>query len=152
MKIFICFVCLFWAIPQGFAQIKLMQFEQIDSLQNVEKRNVIVFIHTDWCKYCKAMKDKTFKNEKVIKAINENFYFVDFNAEEKRKIVFNNVTFDFKPNGNNLGVHELAIELGTINGAISYPTFCVLNYKNEIIFQNNSFLSSKDLMLILEKI
>ena len=152
MKIFICLVSFFWAIPQGFAQINLSQFEQIDSLQNTEKRNVIVFIHTDWCKYCKAMKDKTFKNKEIIKIINEKFYFVDFNAEEKRKIIFNNSKFNFKPNGSNSGIHELAIELGTINGTISYPIFCVLNYKNEIIFQNNSFLNSKDLMLILEKL
>jgi thioredoxin-related protein len=152
MKVFICFVSFFWAIPQDFAQLNLVQFEQIDSLQKVEKRNVIVFIHTDWCKYCKAMQSKTFKDETVIKEINENFYFVDFDAEEKRKIVFNHATFRFKLNGNNSGIHELAIELGTINSQISYPIVCVLNYKNEIVFQNNSFLNAKDLIKILDKI
>jgi hypothetical protein len=34
----------------SFSQIKSYPFEQIDSLQKIEKRNVIVFIHTDWCK------------------------------------------------------------------------------------------------------
>lgn len=152
MKIFICFVCFFWAIPQGFAQLYLAQFEQIDSLQKVEKRNVIVFIHTDWCKYCKVMHDKTFKNETVIELINDKFYFIDFNAEEKRKIVFNNATFVFKPNGSNTGIHELAVQLGTINNQISYPILCVLNDKNEIVFQYNSFLNAKDLLKILEKL
>lgn len=152
MKIFICFIGFFFAIPNGFAQLNLVQFEQVDSLQKVEKRNVIVFIHTDWCKYCKVMHNKTFKNENVIKLLNDKFYFIDFDAEEKRKIVFNNATFDYKPNGSSSGIHELAVQLGTINGQISYPTLCVLNEKNEIIFQYSSFLNAKDLLKILEKL
>ncbi|WP_310554684.1 thioredoxin family protein [Flavobacterium sp.] len=149
MKILICFISFFWAIPQGFAQLNMVQFEQIDSLQKEEKRNVIVFIHADWCKYCQVMKNKTFKNKDAIKLINEKFYFVDFNAEEKRKIVFNKQDFAFKPKGSNSGIHELAIELGTINNQINYPTLCVLNEKKEIIFQHNSFLNAKDLINIL---
>lgn len=142
----------FWFFNQGFAQLNLAQFEQIDSLQKNEKRKVIVFIHTDWCKYCKAMQNKTFKNEKLVKAINDKFYFVDFNAEEKRKITFNNVTFHFKPNGANTGVHELAMQLGTIDSQMSYPTLCILNEKSEIIFQYGSFLNAKDLINILDKL
>ena len=151
MKTFICFISFFWAIPQGFAQLNFIDFEQIDSLQQAEKRNVIVFIHTDWCKYCKVMHDKTFKNATVVKLVNDKFYFVDFNAEEKREIVFNENTFVFKPNGSNSGIHELAMELGTIDKQISYPVLCVLNEKNEIIFQHNSFLNAKDLIKILEE-
>ena len=139
-------------MPNSFAQIKSVQFEQIDSLQINEKRNIIVFIHVDWCKYCKVMLAKTFKNENVIKHINNRFYFVDFNAEEQRNILFNNTVFSFKPNGNNAGIHELAAELGTINKQISYPVLCVLNEKNEIIFQYNSFLTAKELQGILKKI
>ncbi len=149
MKKLIYIFISFWFFNQGFAQLNSIQFEQIDSLQKVEKRNIIVFIHTDWCKYCQVMKSKTFKNDEVIKTINEKFYFVDFNGEEKRKIFFNNATFNFKPNGGNSGVHELAIQLGTINNQINYPILCILNYKNEIIFQSNSFLNSRDLIKIL---
>ena len=149
MKKLICLFLLFLAFKQGFAQINKVQFEQIDGLQITEKRNVIVFIHTDWCKYCKVMQNKTFKNENVIELINNNFYFTDFNAEEKRQIKFNNNIFSFKPNGNNSGIHELAIELGTINNQINYPILCVLNERNEIIFQYNRLLNTKDLIKIL---
>lgn len=152
MKNLICFVCLIYTIPQGFAQFNLIEFEQIASLQKLEHRNIIVFIHTDWCKYCKVMKSKTFKNNEVVNLINEKFYFVDFNAEEKRKINFNNSVFVFKPESAVSGVHELAIQLGTIDSQISYPTICILNYKNEIIFQYNSFLNAKNLIKILEKL
>ena len=133
------------------AQLKTYRFEQIDSLQLVEKRAVIVFIHTDWCQFCQAMKAKTFKNEQVISKLNQKFYFVDFNAEEQRTIWFNNTVYKFKPSGNNVGLHELALELGTINNQISYPTLCVLNYKNEIVFQYSGFLNAKNLLHLLKK-
>lgn len=151
MKSFICFIFFFMAIPKGFAQLNMVQFEQIDSLQKVEKRNVIVFIYTDWCKYCKVMHDKTFNNKEVTQLLNDKFYFIDFNAQEKRRIIFNKNTFVFKPNGINSGIHELSMELGTIDKQISYPVLCILNEKNEIIFQYNSFLNAKDLINILKK-
>ena len=150
-KLFILLL-LFCAIPSGFAQLHSVSFEQIDSLQSGNKRNTIVFIQTDWCSFCHAMKNTTFKNEAIIKEINNTFYFVNFNAEEKRSIVFNKTTFQFKPTGNNSGTHELAIALGTINKQVNFPVLCVLNSENEIIFQHSGYLKSKELKLILKKL
>ena len=84
--------------------------------------------------------------------MNSDFYFIDFNAEEKRDISFNGKTFKYQPTGNNVGVHELALQLGTINNQIAYPVLCVLNEKNEIILQYNNYLSPKDFKLLLEKL
>ena len=143
---------LFFAIPAGYAQLHSIAFEQIDSLQNVEKRKTIVFIQTDWCQFCHAMKNTTFKNEGIISQLNTNFYFVDFNAEEKRTIVYNKTTFSFKPTGNTSGTHELAIALGTIDKQLNFPVLCVLNSENEIIFQHSGYLNPKEFKLILEKL
>ncbi|MFV5697081.1 thioredoxin family protein [Flavobacterium sp. ZT3R17] len=143
---------LFSVIPSGFAQLNVVSFEQIDSLQNIEKRKVVVFIHTDWCQFCHAMKNTTFKNESIIKELNNTFYFIDFNAEEKRTIIFNNASFKFKSTGNTSGIHELAMQLGTINKQLNYPAICVLNSKNEIIFQDNNYIKPKEFQLILEKL
>lgn len=87
-----------------------------------------------------------------MESLNSNFYFIDFNAEEKRDIIFNTQTFKYQPTGNNVGVHELALQLGAINNQIIYPVLCVLNEKNEIILQYNNFLSPSDLKLLLEKL
>lgn len=144
--------CIVLQFQTVFAQLKTVQFEEIETLQKIEKRNIIVFIHTDWCKYCKTMQNTTFKNTELITVLNNKFYFVNFIAEDKRKIAFNNKTFDFKPNGSKSGVHELALQLGTIDMQISYPTLCILNDKYEIIFQHNSFMNAKELIIILEKI
>ncbi|RBN49955.1 thioredoxin family protein [Flavobacterium psychrolimnae] len=139
-------------IPAGFAQLHSVAFEEIESLQRIEKRKTIVFIKTYWCQFCHAMKNTTFKNEEIIKELNTAFYFVNFNAEEKRTVVFNNTTFQFKPKGNTSGTHELAISLGTINKQLNFPVLCVLNSENEIIFQHSGYLKPKELKLILAKL
>jgi thioredoxin-related protein len=153
MKKNFCFqLLLCCVIPAAFAQLHSFSFEQIDSLQTIEKRKTIVFIQTDWCQFCHAMKNTTFKNEAIITELNTGFYFVDFNAEEKRTVVFNKTTFQFKPTGNNSGTHELAIVLGTINKQLNFPVLCVLNSENEIVFQHSGYLKPKELKLILAKL
>ena len=144
---FLCF-----AIPSGFAQLHSVSFEQIDSLQTIEKKNTIIFIQTDWCQFCHAMKNTTFKNEEIIKELNNDFYFINFNAEEKRTVIFNKTIFQFKPTGNNFGIHELAIALGTVNKQLNFPVLCVLNSENEIVFQHNGYLNPKEFKLILAKL
>ena len=152
MKKLFLLIVFFGITSTGFCQLKSRTFEEVDSLQQIEKRKIIVFIHTDWCQFCQRMKTTTFKNHEIIEKLNSDFYFIDFNAEEKRDITFNNQAFKYKPSGNNLGLHELALQLGTINNQIVYPVLCVLNEKNEIILQYSNYLSPKDFNLLLEKL
>ncbi|MGO4772602.1 thioredoxin family protein [Flavobacterium sp. W22_SRS_FK3] len=152
MKKLMILIFFFGIISTGFCQIKSITFEEIEDLQQIQNRNIIVFIHTDWCQFCQRMKQIAFKNQEIIQKLNSDFYFLDLNAEEKRDIIFNNQTFKYKPSGNNVGVHELALQLGTINNQIVYPVLCILNEKYEIILQYNNYLSPKDFKLLLEKL
>ena len=137
---------------QSFAQIKKVQFEQLDSLQKTEKRPVIVFLHTSWCRYCGTMKNTTFKNDEVLKLINQKFYFVSLDIEEKRDITFRGYAFKFKPTGTNTGVHELAEKLGTINGQLAYPGVSFLNADYEIIYQKEGYVAPKQFLSILKQL
>ncbi|MBF4464915.1 thioredoxin family protein [Flavobacterium sp. LC2016-12] len=152
MKKLAILIFFFGITSNGFCQLQSRSFEAIDSLQLIQKKKIIVFIHTDWCQYCQKMKSTTFKKQEIIQSLNSDFYFIDFNAEEKKDISFNNQTFKYQPTGNNVGVHELALQLGTMNNQIVYPVLCVLNEKNEIILQYNNYLSPKDFKLLLEKL
>lgn len=98
------------------------------------------------------MQNTTFKNDSVITLLNNKFYFVDFDAEEKRSVKFNGHTFNYKPTGSNTGIHELAEQLATVDQKISYPTLCFLNSKYEIIFQYNQYLNTHDLLNILHRL
>lgn len=131
------------------AQLNAFRFEQLDSLQQAERRPVVVLISTDWCTYCGRMKLSTLRDEHVVKQLNESFYFAYLNAEERNDISFYGHTFKYRPTGNETGVHELAEQLGTLNGQLSYPTVCVLNADMEIVYQYGGYLSAKELSRML---
>ncbi len=134
------------------SQINSYSFEQLDSLEKVNNKPIIIFIHTVWCNYWQQMENTTFKNDSIIKLLNSKFYFVDFDVEEKRSVKFNGHTFNYKPTGNDTGIHELAEQLATVDHKISYPTLCFLNAKYEIIFQYNQYLNTNDLLTILHQL
>lgn len=129
------------------AQNKPVQFEELKALQTIEPRPVVVLISTDWCKYCHAMQNTMLSNPKISLLLRNKFYTVYLNVEEKKNIFFAGREFKFKS-----GVNELAGELATVNGRISYPTLCILNTKNEIIYQYGGFLSVKAMEYALKKI
>lgn len=143
-----------WAIPSGFAQIKLKlnTFEEAEQLSKENPKPIVVFTHTNWCKYCKIMENVTFKDSLIIATLNKNFYFIAFDAETKRDIIFKNYTFQFQPTGTNTGIHELATALATINNQVVYPSLTILEPDHSIVWQQASVLSAKALGRILEKL
>jgi thioredoxin-related protein len=104
-----------------------------------------------WCKICHGMKKTTFRNTEVIKLLNDNFYFVKLNGEEKKDFTFLCKKFLYKPTGTKTGIHELANELAAKNGRIAYLTTTILNSKFEIDLQANSFINSSKMNSILNK-
>ena len=151
MKVILTII-IFSILPTLYGQKQIRLLNQFDSLQKTSPNRSIVFIHTNWCKYCKQMKYSTLSDSSVVKKINEFGYYFELNAEEKNTISINNVEFYYKPTGNNTGTHELAEELGSINGKLEYPTLVFLNEKHEIIYQKVGFTSKKQLLEILKKL
>ena len=131
------------------AQLKTWSFREVDSMIRISPKPVFVFIQTSWCSYCYLMKERTLKNDKIIALLNERFYFLSFDAEEKKDIIFRGHRFKFKPSGNNTGLNQLAADLGSINGRIAYPAICILNNRDEILLQKNGFLSPSQLLPLL---
>lgn len=129
----------------GFSQTSY-DFEQIDSLQKVSPKPIAIFIHTDWCKYCLMMQESTFKNKKVLQEINDNFYFIRFNAESKKKIFYNGTLFK-----NSSGKeHELALALASKKTGLNYPTIIFLTPSNEIMHQQNEFTDASTLLKVIK--
>jgi thioredoxin-related protein len=104
--------------------VKWMTFEQAVEKSKTEKRKIFIDVYTDWCGYCKVMDKNTFTDQKVAAMLNEHFYPVKFNAEQKEDVVFNGQTFKYVASGRG-GYHELAAAL--LNNQLSYPNFVFLN-------------------------
>ena len=126
------------------SELNVFSFEEVDQLHQQKPKPIVVFIYTDWCKICFGMKKNTFQNDEIIKLLNDKFYFINLNGEEKKEITFLGKTFVYKPSGNKTGTHELARELASKKGRISYPTTTILNSNFEIEAQIDGYLNSKN--------
>lgn len=134
-----------------FSQSIARSFEETEQLQKEESRNILVFIHTEWCKFCKTMENTTFRDEGVRKILSDEYYFVDFDVEERSDVTYGGHVFRYKPTGRKTGVHELAEILGTVDGVLSFPALVILNPENEIIFQYGGFLDAAGLQSVLKE-
>lgn len=132
---------------QNFAQLNTHTFEEAEKLAIENPKPFVIFIHTNWCKICKMMENTTFKNKEIINELNQNFYFISFDAEDRKDVTFNKNKFKYKPKGNNSGIHELAESLSNQ----TYPTITILNPNYTIVAQIESFVNPKTLLQILQK-
>jgi thioredoxin-related protein len=133
----------------GQDELNLFSFEQVDSLIQVDYKPIVVFLHTDWCKYCHSMKETVFKDPEVINFLNENYYMVSFDAESEDDVSFAGNTFHYIPNGAKNGVHELATQL---DGSLNFPSLCILNGNYELVFQYGGALYKEELMTVIKSL
>ena len=126
--------------------LKNYTFEEAYALQEKEKKPLLIFFHTDWCKYCFTMKKNTFSDKEIIKLLNDKFYFISFDAESKKPITIKGNVFK-----NKAGIHQITEILATKNGTISYPSTIIINPSNIIDEQIDSFLSADELKKLLSK-
>ena len=112
------------------AGVKWLTFEEAVERSKTEKRKIFIDVYTDWCGWCKVMDKKTFQNPAVARLLNEKYYPVKFNAEQREDIVFRGTTFKFVEYGNR-GTHQLAAAL--LSNQLSYPSVVFLNEDFDII-------------------
>jgi thioredoxin-related protein len=110
--------------------VNWMSFEQAVQKSKTEKRKIFIDVYTTWCGWCKVMDKNTFNDPKVAKLLNEKFYAVKLNAEQREDINYNGHTFKFVASGNS-GYHQLAASL--LNNQMSYPTVVFLDEEFSII-------------------
>ncbi|WP_460518894.1 thioredoxin family protein [Cyclobacterium sediminis] len=89
-----------------------------DSLRSNPKP-IMIFIHTDWCKYCKMQENITFQKPSLAASLSKKFYCIKINAESREELIF--LGRKYKP-GISGGYHALAKILGAKNGRLVFPT------------------------------
>ena len=101
-----------------------------DASKGIKPKKIFIDVYTDWCGWCTKMDKLTFQEASISAYLNQNFYSVKLNAEQKADINFAGKIFKFVPSGNR-GYHELASAL--LDGKMSYPTVVFLNEKVELL-------------------
>ena len=62
------------------------------ALAKVSDKLIIVNFYTDWCPNCRRMNEKTYRDEGVLKQLNESFISVKLNAESSRPLIIEGQT------------------------------------------------------------
>ncbi|MFY0598757.1 MAG: DUF255 domain-containing protein [Cyclobacteriaceae bacterium] len=139
---------LFLGVNESFSQehVEWITFEEAIEKSKDEPRKILIDIYTDWCGWCKKMDKDAYENKKLVKYINENYYAVKFNAEQKEEVEFDGHTFKFIANGRR-GVHQLAAAL--TNNKLSYPTTVFMNEELQIIQPVPGYMNAQSIEPIL---
>jgi len=127
-------------------EVKWLNFEQAVALNEKHPKKILVDVYTNWCYYCKVMDKKTYSNPKVAAYINEHFYPVKFNAEQKESIHFNGKEYDYKKVGRR-GYNEFASAL--LEGKLSFPNTVFFDKNNQVITRLPGYLTIKNYEPIL---
>lgn len=151
MKKILLALALFFALG-SYAQkdqekINWMTIEEAEAASKEEPRKLIIDVYTDWCGWCKRMDKTTFSNPVIVDYINNNYYAVKLDAEQKDSIIFRDYTFKFVEQGRR-GYHELAAAL--LNGKMSYPSIVYMDEELNMIQAIPGYQDAKSLEKIVK--
>ncbi len=131
----------------AISQVKWYSFEEAVELNKKEPRKFMIDVYTDWCGWCKVMDKNTFNNETIAAYLNEKYYPIKLNAEQRDSIVYEDQVYKFVPSGNK-GVHEFAYAL--LGGKMSYPSVVFLDEKLQGLTVEKGYVKAHRFDMVLK--
>ncbi len=132
------------------AKLKWITIEEASKIaEGNNDKKFLVDVYTDWCGWCKVMDEKTFTDPELIKYLNEHFYVVKFNAEQKETVTYKGKEYEWQQAGRN-GINMLGYEL--LNGKMSYPSLVYLNSNLEPIRVSPGYKDTERLLAELQSL
>lgn len=127
-------------------KVKWMTWEEAIAANEKEPKKMFVDVYTDWCGWCKRMDQATFQQPHIAKYLNENYYSIKFNAEQKGAINFRDKEYKFVSSGRS-GYHELAAAI--TKGRLSFPTVVFFDEEMNVLQPVPGFQKPEDFERII---
>lgn len=123
-------------------------FDELPEKLKDAPKPIVIKLYTDWCGVCKIQDKKIEKDKELQKLLADGCYFIEFNAESKKSVLFKNTQYNYIiKGGRNKGYHELAALL--TNNSNSYPHWVVISSDYEIIDAYGGLLTNTQLKAML---
>jgi len=150
-KIFLTAVFVLTALLANAQEVNWISFEEALALNKKSPKPILVDLYTDWCGWCKRMDATTYKNNVIVKYINDNYYAVKMDGEGKEDITFKGHTFKFVQkkldNGKTVKYHEFTAAV--LDGKMSYPSTVFFNSQEQIIQKVPGYITQEKFEKIL---
>jgi len=145
--LYLLFFTLFFTSSKLFSQeINWLTLEEAEIANKTAPRKIIIDVYTHWCGWCKKMDAITFTDKEVVAYLNEKYYCVKLDGEDKNEIYFKGKAFNFVDRGRR-GYHELAA--GFLQGKMSYPSLVFLNEELAVLQVIKGFRTADELLPII---
>ena len=139
MRKIIVIIFLFFLTGHAYGQkVNWISFDEAIKLTKENPKPMLIDVYTDWCGYCKKIDRITYNNKVISSYINENFYPVKLDGEQREDLIYKDYTFTYKSSGRT-GYHEFAAAL--LNGKLSYPTTVFMDEELGILDRVPGYLS-----------
>lgn len=146
MKFFSTLILVFVLYNSNAQHINWISFEEAIELNKKEPKKILIDVYTDWCGYCKKMDRDTYENEVIAEIINQNFYAVKLDAEQKKPIVYKGKSYNFIDQGRR-GYNEFAANL--LHGEMSYPSTVFMDASERLMQKLPGYFTPQELEPIL---
>jgi len=127
-------------------KVNWLTFEDAIEKNKENPKPILVDLYTDWCGWCKKMDKTTYRNDIIVKFINENYYAVKMDGEGKEDISFNGKTYKYVQEGKSK-YHELAAAI--MKGKMSYPSTAFFDLEGRLIQAVPGYLAEKKFEKVL---
>ncbi len=125
-------------------KLQWLTLEQAIQKSETKPKKILVDVYTDWCGWCKKMDKQVYQNPEIVKKLNQDFYVVKLNAEQRQTITLQGRTYKYLEK---YRAHELALAL--LKGQMSYPSTVFLNEKQQVMERVPGFIPAKDFLRAL---
>jgi len=134
------------SFAQDEMEVKWYTLEEAVALSEKEPKKIFIDVITVWCGWCKKMDREVFSQEDIRKLLNEDYYAVRLDAQQKEDIEFEGETFEYQMYGQK-GFNRFAVEL--LRGKMGFPSLVFLDEEFNIIQSLEGYQQSDRLELIL---
>ncbi len=126
--------------------IKWQELDEVNEQIKKQPKKVLIKVYADWCGPCKLMDRTTMQDPHIIDYINEHYYAIRLNSEERSSLDFQGEVFKFISFGSG-GYHELPVAL--LNGDVRLPSLVFLDEEMQLIQGIPGYQDAKSLEVML---